>query len=480
LRSFAETVLDFLKTEKVDYGDVRVTEHRSQEIYVENGRVEIMTRVDMGFGVRVLKDGYWGFSASHDLSLKEADRVVKEAVSIAKASKIAGGFPVTLSEEIPHVDTYKTPYEEDPFNISLEEKIELLTKINQILTKSNLVKLTKLFLNFYRTKKYFASTEGALIEQEILESGGGYSVYAVKDGEFQVRSYPASHRGNYATAGYEFIRKLNLEGEAERVREEAVALLTARPTPEGEFDLILGTHQMALQIHESIGHAVELDRVLGYEASYAGTSFVTLEKLGNFRYGSEIMNVYADATVPMGLGTFGYDDEGVVAQRVPIIENGIFVGYLSSRETAPKIGRRSSGAMRAETWANIPLIRMTNINLEPGEWKLEEIIGDTEDGIFMDTNRSWSIDQERLNFQFGTEIAWRIKGGKITEMLKNPVYTGITPEFWRSMDRIADRSSWQLWGIPGCGKGEPGQTAHVGHGSSPARFRKVKVGSVKR
>jgi len=480
LKSFAEIVLNFLELEKIDYGDVRITEHRYQGLYVENGRVEILSKVDQGFGVRVLKNGYWGFAASHDLSAKEAGRVVKEAVSIAKASELAGGLRVELSEETPYVDNYKTPIQEDPFKIPLEEKIGLLVKIDEILKKGSLIKLTKLFLDFYKTTKVFASTEGAMIEQEIVESGGGYSVYAVKNGEFQIRSYPASHRGNYATAGYEFIRNLNLEKEAERIREEAIALLSANPTPEGEFDLILGTHQMALQIHESIGHAIELDRVLGYEASYAGTSFLTLEKLKNFRYGSEIMNVYADATVPLGLGTFGYDDEGVKAQRVPIVRNGIFVGYLSSRETATKIGRKSSGAMRAETWSNIPLIRMTNINLEPGEWGLEEIIEDTNDGIFMETNRSWSIDQERLNFQFGTEIAWRIRKGKIGEILKNPVYTGITPLFWASLDRVADQSSWKLWGIPGCGKGEPGQTAHVGHGSSPARFRKVKIGSVRR
>jgi len=270
---------------------------------------------------------------------------------------------------------------------------------------------------------------------------------------------------------------MELEKHAPRVAEEAVKLLTAPPAPAGELDLVIGTNQMALQVHESIGHAVELDRVLGFEASYAGTSFATIDKLGNFRYGSPLMNVYADATTPRGLGTFGYDDEGVPAQRVPIVKEGILVGYLSSRDTAPAIGRRSSGAARASSWNRIPIVRMTNINLEPGDLSFEELIADVEDGLFIDTNKSWSIDQKRLNFQFGTEIGWRIKHGKLTEIVRDPVYTGITPQFWASLDGVGDSSTWELWGVPNCGKGEPGQSMHVGHGVPVARFRKVKVGS---
>ncbi len=241
----------------------------------------------------------------------------------------------------------------------------------------------------------------------------------------------------------------------------------------------MDSSQLALQVHESIGHPIELDRILGTEASYAGTSFVKPEMVGHFRYGSDKVNVVADATISGGLGTFGYDDEGIRAQRVPIISQGIIVNLLTSRETAHHLGRESNGTMRADGWNRIPLIRMTNINLDPGEWTLEGMIADTEEGIFLTTNRSWSIDDQRINFQFGTEIGWEIKDGKLREMVKNPTYTGITPRFWNSCDAVANRDHWQMWGTPNCGKGEPGQVAHVGHGVAPARFRNVQVGVMK-
>jgi TldD protein len=243
--------------------------------------------------------------------------------------------------------------------------------------------------------------------------------------------------------------------------------------------LILDSSQLALQIHESIGHPIELDRILGTEASYAGTSFLNPEMVGHFRYGSDLVNIVADATHPGGLGTFGYDDEGIVSQRVPIITRGILVNLLMSRETAHHLGKESNGTMRADGWNRIPLIRMTNINVEPGLWTLEGMIADTEEGLFLSTNRSWSIDDKRINFQFGTEIGWEIKGGRLGEMVKNPTYTGITPRFWNSCDAIANRDHWQMWGTPNCGKGEPGQVAHVGHGAAPARFKNVQVGVMK-
>ena len=242
--------------------------------------------------------------------------------------------------------------------------------------------------------------------------------------------------------------------------------------------LIIDSPQLALQVHESCGHPIELDRVLGMEASFAGTSFLTLDKLDSLRYGSEIVNMEADATVPGGLGTFGFDDEGVAAQKVPIVTEGRFVGYLTSRETAPIIGRRSMGSSRASGWNVIPLIRMTNVNLRPGSaGSLDDLIADTSDGLFVSTNLSWSIDDRRLNFQFGTEIGWLIKDGRLTQMVKNPTYTGITPQFWGSCDAICSEPAWQLWGVPNCGKGEPMQTHGVGHGAAPARFRGVQVGA---
>jgi TldD protein len=273
------------------------------------------------------------------------------------------------------------------------------------------------------------------------------------------------------------VRAMRLVEEAPRVAEEAEALLAAPPCPEGRRTLILDGGQLALQVHESCGHPIELDRVLGMELSYAGDSFLTLDKLDAFQYGSREVNIVADATAPGGLGTFGWDDEGVPAQRTPIVEAGRFVGYLSSRETAPAIGRTSSGSMRASGWHRIPLIRMTNVNLLPGAaGSLENLIADTDDGLYLATNKSWSIDNKRLNFQFGAEVCREIKGGKLGQLYKNATYTGITPEFWGACDAVCGPEAWRLWGTPNCGKGEPSQTARVGHGVAPARFRNVQVG----
>ncbi|HSD49289.1 MAG TPA: TldD/PmbA family protein, partial [Actinomycetota bacterium] len=264
--------------------------------------------------------------------------------------------------------------------------------------------------------------------------------------------------------------------EAERTATEAVELLSAKPCPSEVTTLVLDSGQVELQVHESVGHPLELDRVLGMEEAYAGSSFVRPDDRGTLRYGSPLVSITADATVPGGLGTFAWDDEGVPAQRVPLIVDGVFQDFLSSRETASALGLPSSGAMRADGWQHLPLIRMTNINLEPREGSLAEIIGDTKDGVFMSTNTSWSIDDKRVNFQFGCEVAWRIEDGRLTEMYRNPNYTGITTEFWGSCDAVGGREDWTLWGTPNCGKGQPGQVARVGHGVPPARFRNVQVG----
>ncbi|MDP3014044.1 MAG: TldD/PmbA family protein, partial [Candidatus Subteraquimicrobiales bacterium] len=300
-----------------------------------------------------------------------------------------------------------------------------------------------------------------------------------REGDVQIRSFPNAHGGQFATRGFEFISSLKLAENAERIAEEAVGLLSAKECPSAITTVILDGSQLALQIHESIGHPIELDRVLGTEISLAGGSFVTLDKLENFRYGSEIINVMADATIEGGLGSFGYDDEGVKAQRIRIIKDGVFMNYLTSRETALFVNQTSNGTMRADGWNKIPLIRMTNINLEPGDLKFEDLIADTDEGIYLETNKSWSIDDLRLNFQFATEIGWEIKKGKLGRMIKNPNYTGITPVFWNSCDTIVNRDSWQVWGLTNCGKGEPIQGAYVGHGASPARFKNVKIGAGK-
>jgi TldD protein len=360
--------------------------------------------------------------------------------------------------------------------VALDEKVSLLMEATRRMQAVKGLSFAEGSLDFFRTKVAFASSEGAAIEQEITHSGGGIEATAIGNGELQRRSVPNSFRGHHAAAGYEHIRTLGLIEEAERVGTEAVELLSAPDCPSEETTLILDSQQVVLQVHESIGHPIELDRVLRMEEAYAGTSFLTLDDRGKLRYGSDKVTVTADATLPGGLGTFGYDDEGVPAQRVPIIENGVFRDFISSRETAAVIGAASNATMRADGWENLPLIRMTNISLEPGEGTQAELIGDTKNGIFMSTNTSWSIDDKRVNFQFGTEIAWRIKDGKLTEMYKNPNYTGITWEFWGSCDAVGGPEEWTVWGTPNCGKGQPGQVARVGHGTSPARFRNVRVG----
>ena len=331
-----------------------------------------------------------------------------------------------------------------------------------------------------RSVQLFTSTDGSEIEQTITSCGAGIeAVAATKTGNEMVRrSYPDSAGGQFAKAGYELVRGFDLKGNAPRVAEELGRLIGAPVLDSRTTTVILAGDQLALQIHESIGHPLELDRIFGTEASFAGTSFVEPTDIGGLQYGSDIVDVTADATIPSGMGSFGYDDEGVKARRVPLIESGRLVGVLSSRETAAQLGLQASGgAMRADGYNRLPLIRMTNVNLEPGEGTLEDLISDTDDGLLLATNRSWSIDNRRVNFQFSTEIGWRIQRGKLTYVVRDPVYSGITTDFWRSCDAICGPEQWEVHGTPNCGKGEPMQVVGTGHGAAPARFRDVRVGA---
>ncbi len=459
------------------YADVRVAERRVSGIVLKNDNVESVTdNVSSGFGIRVLADGAWGFSSSSSLERGEVRRVAEEAVRIAKSSAKVMAEEVKLSEVGAREDSYRSEWKVDPWEVPLEDRLGLLMDAVGAMAVDEAVKMRTARFQAFRERKYFASSEGSYLEQDILNTGAGIEALAVGGGEVHRRSYPTAFGGNHRAAGWEFVEALDIEGNAERTAKEAVELLGAKRCPSGRTDIVLGTEQMALQVHESCGHPTELDRALGTEASYAGTSFLTPEKLGTFRYGSEVVNIVADATVAGGLGTFGYDDEGSRARRVDLVKDGLFVGYQTSRETARLFGRESSGNMRADGWSRIPLIRMTNINLLPGDWDFDELVADTKKGIYMETNKSWSIDDLRLNFQFATEVAREIKNGEMGELLKYPNYTGITYEFWRNCDAVCNENNWTLWGVPNCGKGQPGQVARVGHGTSPARFRGVNVG----
>jgi TldD protein len=432
--------------------------------------------------VRVLVDGAWGFASSAELGRASTEATAAKAMEIAKASAKVKQTDVVLAPEKAVSAEWTSPFQIDPFTISVEQNLALLEKVDAELRSVSGVTLAETNMNFRREEQWFFSSEGADIHQTKYTTGAGYVAYAFAGSEIQKRSYPNSFGGQWQNKGYELIDELKLVENARRIGEEAVALHSAEQCPQGVFDIILESSQLGLQIHESIGHPIELDRVLGMEANFAGTSFLTLEKLRTLKYGSELVNVVADARQEHGpgLGTFAFDDEGVPAQCTPIISNGLFTGYLSSRETASLIGlQRSGGTLRAESWNRLPIIRMTNISILPGEkpLTLEQLVASTDHAILFQTNRSWSIDDKRYNFQFGTEMGWEIKNGKRVRMLKNPSYSGITTEFWNSMDAICSRDEWTLWGTPNCGKGQPQQVMGTGHGASPARFRGVKVGS---
>jgi len=465
------------------YADVRVVAQRSRALMTKNGKVSSASDAEsVGMSVRAIADGAWGFAASADLGRSAVEATAARAVDIARASARVKQEDVRLAPETPVVAEWNTPYTIDPFTVSVEQNIELLLKIDAELRSVAGVTLAEANLNFNREEQWFVSSDGAGIHQTKLSTGAGYAAYAFSGNEIQKRSYPNSFGGQWQNKGYELIEELKLVENARRIAEETVALHKADKCPEGQFDVILDSSQLGLQIHESVGHPIELDRVLGMEANFAGTSFLTIDKLRKLRYGSELVNVVADARQEHGpgLGTFGFDDEGVAAQCTPIITDGLFTGYLSSRETAHTIGEtRSGGTLRAEGWNRLPMIRMTNISLLPGKkpLSLEQLIAATDRGILMQTNRSWSIDDKRYNFQFGCEIGWEIKGGKRVRMVKNPSYSGITTEFWNSLDAICSRDEWTLWGTPNCGKGQPQQVMGTGHGAAPSRFRGIKVGS---
>jgi TldD protein len=480
MRNLAERALNRAELLGASYVDVRVMERTTEGIEVKNGRVEGVSSSDsIGFNVRVIVNGAWGFASSSRMDEAEAERVAALAVQIARASALVGGEPVRLSPLAPQHGVYRTPMRTDPFTVPLHQKVQLLLDADAAMRSVEGVALTSSMMEYSRERKLFMSSEGSAIEQELFDTGAAIDASAVDpDGsEMQTRSYPNSFGRQAGAAGYEFIEAMDLVNHGARIGEEAVKLLTAPQCPSGIMTVILDGPQVALQVHESCGHPIELDRVLGMEAGFVGKSFLTTDKLGgHYRYGSQVVNISADATIPGALGTFGWDDEGVPAQRTAIVTNGIFSGYLMSRDTAPLIGLSSNGCVRADNWNRLPMIRMTNVSLEPGTWQLADLIADTDDGIYMSINKSWSIDDRRLNFQFGTQMAYEIKNGQLGRLYKNATYTGITPQFWGSCDAVCGPAEWTVWGTPNCGKGEPMQVMRTGHGAAPARFRNVQVG----
>ena len=462
---------------RAEYADARFVHTCVERLSTRNGAIDRLDSIEEeGIGVRVRAGGSWGFAATGGTGKADAEAALERALAVAAAQPPASGAP--LAPEPPARGHYESPADRDPFAVPLEEKLAVLVAAEAGLRTEPGVVLTLARFEALRVDKLFASTEGALCGQRLTECGGGLTAVAVNGDDSQSRSFPASHGGHVEQAGYEHFISLDLAGAAPRVSEEAAALLRAPACPPGRRTLVLAGEQLGLQVHESLGHAVELDRVLGREASYAGTSFVPPDAIGSLRLGSPHVSVTADAGSPGGLGSFRWDDEGVEGRAVPIVRSGVLAGFLSSRETAAEIGlERSGGCMRAQGHARQPIVRMTNVNLEPGDaGTLDDLIAATDDGLLIDTNRSWSIDNRRLHFQFEGEAAWEIAGGERGRLLRNPSYAGVTPRFWASCDAVCSPSEWGLVSLLDCGKGEPGQVMRVSHGCAPARFRDVEVG----
>jgi len=465
--------MDYAKSLGVDYADIRYKDIRTEDIRVENSQlVNAKTERSQGYGVRVYVDGALGFAASCDTT--QMNDVVKQAYEIARAS-------LTLLVEKAQLDTkeavqkhYATPVKTDPFAMPFGEKLALLMECDKNMMATAGVNRTYGNLAFRKDDVIFADTDGSYIDQNFCQSTATIGARAFSESDMQTRSYIDVQR-----AGFESILAMNLTERAKIIGKEAVELINAPDCPSGEFDVIITPRQMFLQIHESVGHPTELDRILGSEAAFAGRSFVETENLTTkpLTYGSKYVTIVADATCSQGLGTFAYDDEGVPGQCITLIDKGKFTGLQTSRDNAPKIGQNSSGGGISDGWKNLPIVRMTNINMLPGESTLDELISGIKDGFLFDENKSWSIDDLRVNFQFACQMAREIKDGKLTgRVFKNPIYAGKTTEFWASCDGVANKDFWELVGVPNCGKGQPMQMMRVSHGSSPSRFRKVKVG----
>jgi TldD protein len=455
------------------YADARVMHRRYESMSARNGEVrELVQDEDSGLGVRALVGSGWGFFAVPDASDPAARAAGARAAEIAAASERVPGPAADLVPQAAQTASWANECLVDPLDVPLSVKGDLLVGVTGQAHRQG-AGLAEARYKIWDTRKWFTSSEGHRIDQHIRECGGGMSATAIGDGETQRRSYP-SYGGQFGTGGWELVDRMDLPSHATRIAEEAQALLRAPQCPAGETTLILGDEQMAMQIHESVGHAIELDRILGWEAAYAGTSWLDLARLGKLTYGSELMNIVIDPRIPGALGSFGFDDEGSPAAARYAVRDGQWVGVLAGRDSAAAAGLDYAGSVRADGWARLPMVRMTNVGLEPGPHSLDEMIEATGDGIFMEHNRSLSIDDRRLNFQFGCEIGYEVRNGRLGRMVRNPTYTGIGPQFWRSMDMLA--STVVPWGLSNCGKGQPFQVGHTGHPAAAARFTGVRVG----
>jgi len=469
-------ILNDVSGSDVQYVDIRFTDQRKESYSMVAGETGETERSDsFGFGVRVLRRGAWGYAASIDVNEREALRVGRLASDLAVASSKVMKQPVKLSP-VKSVNTnWETQLINDPFSMGMEEKSALLVSALEIAQNVKGVSQASGYIEFKRRETWFGSSNDSRIHQVITIPGMGISITAGDGRNQRSRSWPSSHGGYTCTGGFERLKSIVTREAIEKVAAEAVALVTAPPCPEGKFTVVIAPDQMGLQIHESIGHPLELDRVFGVEANFSGTSFAQPELLGKLKYGSHLLNVVTDPTEKYALGSYGYDDDGVRARSSQLIKNGVLVGYLSGRETAARLNLQSSANNRALNWSHYPINRMSNTRLEPGKDSWNDLLAGADNGLFLATNRSWSIDDKRESFRFECEIAWEIKKGKLGKMYHSPSYTGRTLEFWRSCDAVGRSELYENWGTPSCGKGEPSQTIHTSQGSPPVRFTNVAV-----
>ena len=474
------------KKQGATYCDIRINRYRDQfsayRLSPQRGSDKtdevpsVNDRQSFGFGVRVIAKGQWGFAASPIVTAAEIARITREAVTVAKANSVAQAQPVKLAPTKGYVDRWVSPHDKDPFAVSVDEKLELLHTATLNIKKNPNVMSAFGALGFHAEDKYFASTEGSSIQQYIIQVYPFLTANAVefKKGVSRSRSYQVAPMAR----GWEYVPMMNLGENARRIADEVVEHLNAPPVTAGKKDLVLLPSHLCLTIHESIGHSTELDRALGYEANYAGTSFLTTDKMGKFRVGSDLVNFNGDRTSEFALSTVKYDDDGVKTMRFPIIEKGIFTHYQTIRDQAHLVNETESrGCCYADSWGSVPFQRMPNVWLAPSEKDvtLDELIGGVEDGVLIEGTGSYSIDQQRYNFQFGGDAFWEIKGGKKGGMISRVAYQARTPDFWQACDGIAGRAYWQQYGLPNDGKGEPTQINAMSHGCAPSRFRQINV-----
>lgn len=477
LKSLADVALNAARSKGASYADIRINRYRNQSVSTREKRVQnISNDESFGFGVRVLVDGTWGFAASNAVTKDEVARITGEAVNIARANKFIQKEPVQLAPVASYQDVWKSPVKTNPFEIPISEKVELLLRLNEEALKVKGASFCSSFMQMANEHKFFASTEGSYIEQDLIRMWPAFTVTSVnkETGKFESRNSLTEPIGK----GYECVDEKFLMEDVKLAAEEAVMKHSAKSVEPGKRDLVLHPTNLWLTIHESVGHPTELDRALGYEANYAGTSFLTVDKLGKLKFGSDIVNFVADKTQKDALATCGYDDDGVKTKEWHLIKDGLFVDYQTIREQAHMIGQKeSSGCCYADNWSSIPFQRMPNVSLSPGKKKLSlnDLIVDTEDAIMVKGRGSYSIDHQRYNFQFGGQTYWEIKNGQVTQMLRDVAYQAKTPEFWNSCDAICSEEEYYIGGSFSDGKGEPGQSNSVSHGCCPARFRQINI-----